>query len=196
MANHFTTLQAIENEGFMDDMLDADDWRKTPEVNGAEIWFRSYFNANTRTDSEAIYEFAIKRWGICLAAKEAIDSKADAVLKFFTVLAASMVTIAKIAGISHDAMAYLVPSIGCFCASCVFALVAMKPVEWPSPLNVKVAFEECDNDPMRQKTQLAASLHCAIVGSNIVLKRKSKCLEYANALAVLGIAALGFVLLS
>jgi len=169
-------------------------WWKTREVNAATIWFRDFFNGNERTNSDAIYDFAVARWDACGKAKQVIENKADAILKFMAILAAAMVTLARVAGIDHGVVLFLIPSMVLFGLSGICALAAMKTSQWPTPIGIKVALEECDNDIARQKTQLAASLHCAIVAATIELQQKAKILDYANACSLTGILALGFAL--
>lgn len=178
----------------MCDMLDPDDWMKSREVNGADIWFREYFNGNARANSGPIYEFAAKRWDLCLEAKRAIEAKADSTLRFVGMLAAAMIAFSRAPGVDHAVLAHLLPSLVFFAMSCIFAFAAMKSVNWPSPMNIKVALEECHDDEQRQRTQLAASLHCAIVAATFVMRRKSKFLDAANALAMTGVFALGCLL--
>jgi hypothetical protein len=179
----------------VEDNIFSDDWENTNAGRSVNIWFDHYFKnvSDDATDKyDVIYGYSDTVWSEYIAAKRHIDTKAEGILRFGAASATVVIALAKLNSVPN--WVAFTP-FGFFCIAAAFSLAATRITIWPHPLPIKEALLRLAEFHLgTQKAMLAANIHRAAVGYEILLRRRAKLLGCAYTFTAVGILSLALFL--
>lgn len=161
----------------------------------AELWARQYSPVGQPDTYEVIHEFSQKQYDMRVGLAEALDKKADDLMRFVVLIVGAIVAAASTRLIrieSSAALALAILAILAFLASVGIAAIARIPAELSAPMTAQEILAVADSAVLPTKEQIhsvaAASLHVAVIGIDIINKWKSIQIKRATRCFFFGIA--------
>ncbi len=175
------------------------DFKKSPAYRSACEWHSSFIQER-QTDFveekleywKEIYEYAKSRYEEVLKARNAVEDKADSLLKFVGTIAGGLLAFFKVTGTLDTLGWRIYPSLICFCLSAIFCLFVRRTAAWPSPTDMPILTNyKCGR--VELLALLSASLHCSIEGGKWVVSTKARLVQIATSVAIIGLACLALL---
>jgi hypothetical protein len=173
-------------------------WAPSIESDGpyqeAVVWAREFTPVADKNSYSAALDHAHRKYALSVDHFDAIDKKTDDLMKTAVTLTALLVGAVK--ALQIDLTWWFTASFLCFIAAIILTVIARRPTLAETPGRVRDVLEFVEDFRIQDRYQiealLAASFHCAVVGTQPLIRWKAQQLLRATALFLLGVLLLPF----
>lgn len=155
-------------------------------------WAREFTPEPNKDSYSVAYEHAKRKYDQSVAHFDALDKKADELMKTAVTIAALLVGAIK--AIDVNVTPWLVGAFPAFLGTIILSAITRRPTLQATPGSVHevVGFVEDFRirDPHQVEALVAASLRCAVVGTRMSIRWKSNQVSRATVLFVVGVLLL------
>lgn len=154
-------------------------------------WFKS-FEPKPDFDYEVLLAYAAEKYKDETAAFESLDKKAEGAFNLAAALAALVFSAINMSHSSLTFGPWIRASFVCFFLSMLYSMLCRQPMEKSTSAKIPSALAHAERHGGVEavKGELAASLHCAIVGTNVANSWKADKLVLITLLLVIAIGCL------
>lgn len=156
------------------------------------VWAREFTPESGKDSYSVAYEHAKRKYDQSVAHFDALDKKADALMRTAVTIAALLVGAVKALDVSVTG--WMIGAFLLFLATIVISAITRRPTLHATPGSVHEVLGFVDDFRIHDRHQIealvAASLRCAIVGTQLAIRWKSKQISRATALFVTGVLLL------
>jgi hypothetical protein len=160
----------------------------------AIAWARDFTPEADRDSYSAALDHAHRKYTLSIDHFDAIDKKTDDLMKTAVTLTALLVGAVK--ALEIELTWWFTAAFLCFISSIVLSVIARRPTLPETPGRVRDVLEFVEDFRIQDRFQiealLAASFHCAVVGTQPLIRWKAQQLLRATAVFILGILLLPF----
>ena len=159
-------------------------------------WAREFTPEPDKESYSTALDHAHRKYALSVDHFDAIDRKTDDLMKTAVTLTALL--IAAVKALQVDFAGSFYAAFACFIASIALAVISRRPTLPETPGSVREVLGFVEDFRIQDRYQiealLAASFHCAVVGTQPLIRWKAQQLTRATALFILGIVLLPFSL--
>lgn len=170
----------------------APDLRLDAPYREAVNWTREFTPQPDKDSYSVAYEYAKRKYDQSVAHFDALDKKADELMRTAVTIAALLV--AAIKALDVDVTGWVIGASLAFLATVILAAITRRPTLQATPGSVREVLDFVDDFRIHDRHQIealvAASLRCAIVGTQPAIRWKSNQISRATVLFVAGILLL------
>ncbi len=158
----------------------------------AQTWAKQFTPEADKSSYSTALDHAHRKYSLSVDHFDAIDKKTDDLMKTAVTLTALLVAAVKALEIELGGWFYT--AFACFIAAIVLCVISRRPTLPQTPGNVREVLGFVEDfrikDSFQIEALLAASFHCAVVGTQPLIRWKSQQLTRATVLVVLGVVLL------
>lgn len=155
-------------------------------------WAREFTPEADKDSYSVAYEYAKRKFDQSVAHFDALDKKADELMRTAATIAALLV--AAIKALDVNVTGWMIAAFALFLLTIILAAITRRPTLQATPGSVREVLDFVDDFRIHDRHQIealvAASLRCAIVGTQPAIKWKSNQISRATALFVLAVLLL------
>jgi hypothetical protein len=158
----------------------------------AVAWAREFSPEAGKDSYSAALQHANQKYSTSLGHFDALDKKADDLMRTAVTVAALLVAAVK--AFDVEMSGWMVAAFLCFLAAVVVSAIARRPGLQATPGEIREVLGFAEDfrisDRFQVEALVAASLHCAVVGMEPAIRWKSDQLRRATVLFVVGVLLL------